>query len=147
MTDDAKSDETNTVWKDLAGFGNEKAETEILRQDILGIKSEFSDKLLTEASVSEKNLCEFYDFNVYLPQILLQAEICNPKFQETVCDIFTKDICKKLEKNILIQAGPVKRFLRCQEKVSVCCVCFLWVFSFYILISDSLNNKCFNECV
>eukprot|EP00484_Ammonia_sp_Unknown_P014897 CAMPEP_0197075890 /NCGR_PEP_ID=MMETSP1384-20130603/211839_1 /TAXON_ID=29189 /ORGANISM="Ammonia sp." /LENGTH=518 /DNA_ID=CAMNT_0042514739 /DNA_START=1 /DNA_END=1557 /DNA_ORIENTATION=+ len=68
---------------------------EVVRQDLMpnGIKAKYSDKQLYEQGSSSATFHanRFYDYNEYLPQLVLLAHIVDDEFQKSVQNIFSID--------------------------------------------------------
>eukprot|EP01084_Bolivina_argentea_P093190 167625_1 len=66
---------------------------EKVRQDLIpnGIVSRYTYQQLADSSGTTFNSPKFYDYNEYLSQIVLLAQIVDDKFQQSVQDIFNVD--------------------------------------------------------
>ena len=93
-----------------------------LRQDCIpnGLKSDYTENDVIPYASSSFNSRNFYDFNVYLPQLVLLSRTVNDKFQKSVSKVFNIDATSKtgfLKNNEIIYTdGPVKTYERAKQK-------------------------------
>eukprot|EP01084_Bolivina_argentea_P093806 168656_1 len=102
----------------------------IVRQDSIpnGITAQYTDSQLFEYASGSFNTHKFYDYNEYLPQLVLLAQLVDDEFQKSVQNIFNIDkhtrsshiqIDEKDESNtpnIEYSRGPVKLMTRARAK-------------------------------
>eukprot|EP01084_Bolivina_argentea_P181780 313901_1 len=121
-TQSNKSDWNKLIEWDIAGqYGD-------ARQDVIpnGMSSKYSFNELTEhMGVSATfNAHTFYDYNEYLPQLILLAQIVDDEFQKSVQKIFNVDKHTNIgainhdedESDIMYVQGPVKVLKRAYNK-------------------------------
>ena len=127
------ADENPEDWKELINWDLED-QYEIIRQDAIpgGVKSKYSHSQLLQRSTSKFDSLRFYDFNQYLSELVLLAQIVDDEFQKSMQNIFNINKKtnighiisddheeKEIDKNrhqIQYIKGPVKLIKRARAK-------------------------------
>merc|ERR1712228_793899 len=113
--------EQKDEWMELIKW-NIPNEYETARQDIIvnGIASRYTFDQLSTSSGTTFNSPQFYDYNQYLSQLVLLAQIVDEEFQESVQAIYGIDkVSNKGEVedgNVEYMRGPVKLMDRARSK-------------------------------
>eukprot|EP01084_Bolivina_argentea_P105520 188955_1 len=119
-----KKQNNGKLWSDLVAFGDENINNNIInvRQDALrnGLKSPYSIfDLISKKQVGGWNPVEHYNCNIFLNQLLMNANDIDDIFQNEIYNI-TNIITKNddiLMKNSSFHRGPIKRAERSRVKV------------------------------
>eukprot|EP01083_Nonionella_stella_P087033 241976_1 len=88
---DDLANQNRVEWNTLLKWNLDDADSCANRQDLIpnGITSRYTYKHLLEKSGSAFNSTKFYDFNEYLSQLVLLAQIVDDQFQQSVQQMFS----------------------------------------------------------
>eukprot|EP01083_Nonionella_stella_P237259 832481_1 len=130
----AAQDKAN--WEELINLNADHQSNDKVRQDVVpnGIVSKFTKQDMIESSSSTFDSIKFYDYNQYLSELILTAEMNDDGFQRSIQKIFNVDPSTRIGKiqmneekepnrnpgdgMVVYNRGPVKKISRARSKAT-----------------------------